>query len=92
MNVAMGMQQWIYLALLPICELLRTAATDTQVLPSSCNCPVFLSDFSQIWSVTRNFRGSPKRNLVEIRTVIQAGGQTDMAKLTGAVSYLYERA
>jgi hypothetical protein len=59
LNVDMGTQQWIYFALLPICELFRTAATDIQVLPSSCNFPIFLPDFSQIWSVTTNFRESP---------------------------------
>jgi len=34
--VAMGTQQWIYFALLPSCELFRTASTDIQVPRSSC--------------------------------------------------------
>jgi len=89
LNVAMGTQQWIYFALLPICELLRTAATDTQVLPSSCKCPIFLSHFSQIWSCTTSIRGIPQHNIIEILIMIQAGEQTDMA---GALCYLYERA
>ena len=33
LNVAMGTQEWIYFALLPSCELLRTAATDITSTP-----------------------------------------------------------
>jgi hypothetical protein len=61
LNVTMGAQQWIYFALLPSCELLRTAATDTQVLTVSCKCPILLTDFSLIWSVTTNFRENPQQ-------------------------------
>jgi hypothetical protein len=63
LNFAMGTQHWIYFALLPSCEHFRTAATDIQVLPSSCKCPIFLSDFSQIWSVMTNFRESPQHKI-----------------------------
>jgi hypothetical protein len=63
-NVVMGTQQWIYFALLPSCELFRNTATDIQVLPSSCKYPIFLSDFSQIWSATTTFRGNPQHKIL----------------------------
>ena len=63
LNVVMGTQQWIYFALLPSCELFRNTATDIQVLPPSCKCPIFLSNFRQIWSATTNFRGNPQHKI-----------------------------
>jgi len=60
LSVAMGVQELIPSALLSSYKIFHTAVGNNNVLRSALKCPDLFSDFKQLWSISKDFRISPK--------------------------------
>jgi hypothetical protein len=60
LRVAKELEQWVLFALLPNYKMLRTAVNNINL---HVKCPLFLSDFNQIWIFSTDFHRSVQHQI-----------------------------